>query len=76
MGKHEVLRDKRVWAWDDMSTGPLCELIHTLLIFRLDLAERAGRSPDAGTTCPDKYALALPQANQARTDLDSIESDL
>ena len=33
MGKHEVLRDKRVRAWDDMSTGPLCELSHTLVIF-------------------------------------------
>ena len=69
-----------MWAWDDMSIGPLCELFHTLLIifliFRLDLAKRAWRSPDAGTTCADKYALALPQANQARTDFDSIESDL
>jgi hypothetical protein len=33
MGKHEVLRDSRVWAWDDMSTGLLCELFHTLVVF-------------------------------------------
>jgi len=33
MGKHEVLRDRRVRAWDDMSTDPLCELFHTLVIF-------------------------------------------
>jgi hypothetical protein len=57
MGKHEVLRDTRLRTWDDMSTGPVCELFHTLVIFRacycaallfsnneetLDLAERAG----------------------------------
>src|SRR6516165_3910776 len=33
MGKHEVLRDRRVRAWDDMSTDPLCELFHTIVIF-------------------------------------------
>jgi hypothetical protein len=33
IGKHEVLRDGRVSVWDDMSTGRLCELFHTVVIF-------------------------------------------
>jgi hypothetical protein len=59
MGKHEVLRDSRVWAWDDMSTGPLCELFHTLVIF-------------SGVR---QTHLALRQADQARTDFAAIESE-
>jgi len=43
---------------------------------RLDLAERAGRSPDAGTTDADKHTPAFRQTDQARIDFDAIESDL
>jgi hypothetical protein len=45
-----------------MSTGPLCELFHTLVIFSGVLA--------------DIHTLALRQADQAGTDCAAIESEL